>query len=262
MTEAATTAPAVETPTYTPGAFVWHELGATDVAGAQKFYTALFGWTIKELPMGEMVYRMLFAGETAVGGMYPVDPGMGIPSYWMATVSVTDVDAAAKAAQEAGGKVVVPPADVPDMVRYAVLADAQGAAYGVCRSIDGDPPTTMPKAGEFCWDQLNTPDIGASATFYGKAIGWTLAGDASEGFQTFKMGDLMEASIVEVPAGTPAHWLSHIVVADLAESLNKVKSLGGKTLVDRIDVPGMGAFGVVQDPYGACFALFQGQEAG
>ena len=36
------------TASYTPGAFVWHEYVALqDLAPVQRFYAALFGWTIK-----------------------------------------------------------------------------------------------------------------------------------------------------------------------------------------------------------------------
>ncbi len=259
MIEATATPTAAPAATYTPGAFVWHELGATDTAGAQQFYSTLLGWTFNHFPVGGTDYWMINAGEMGVGGMFPAPAGSGTPAYWTGTVSVPDVDAAAKAVEQAGGKILVAPADVPDMVRYAVFADPQGGVFGVCRSFTGDPATNMPKLGEFCWDQLNTPDIAGSAAFYGKAIGWTLAGEAGEGFQTFKMGDLMEASVVQAPAGAPAHWLSHIVVADLATASKQVQELGGKILVARIDVPGMGAFGVAQDPFGAAFCMFQGE---
>lgn len=261
MSESTATAPEKGAATYTPGAFVWHELGTTDVGGAEKFYSALFGWRFDKMPMGDMQYWMLFAGDRGVGGMYPLGPDQGGQSYWMGTVSVPDVDATAKVVEQAGGKVLVQPGDVPDMVRYAVFMDPQGAAFGVCRSVNGDPPTDMPSPGEFCWDQLNTSDPAAAGAFYNKVIGWDLAGDEATGFQVFKMGDLQEASVVKTEPAVPSHWMSHIVVPDLPAAIAKVQSLGGKVLVDRIAVPGMGAFGVVQDPQGAIFSMFSGEGA-
>ena len=35
-----------------PGTFAWIELGTTDGPGAKEFYTKLFGWDVKEAPMG------------------------------------------------------------------------------------------------------------------------------------------------------------------------------------------------------------------
>jgi len=44
---------------------------------------------------------------------------------------VVDVEKAVQQAQELGGKVLLPPTDVPGFGRAAVLRDPQGAAFGV-----------------------------------------------------------------------------------------------------------------------------------
>ena len=38
------------------GAFSWFELMTTDVEGAKKFYTQLFGWETEDMPMENMSY--------------------------------------------------------------------------------------------------------------------------------------------------------------------------------------------------------------
>ena len=44
---------------YPPNTFCWTELLTTDVDGAKKFYSELFGWTFEDNPVGEnQVYVM------------------------------------------------------------------------------------------------------------------------------------------------------------------------------------------------------------
>ena len=46
--------------TYAPGTFCWADLGTTDAAAASRFYTALFGWSADDRPMGpDAFYTML-----------------------------------------------------------------------------------------------------------------------------------------------------------------------------------------------------------
>jgi predicted enzyme related to lactoylglutathione lyase len=59
------------------------------------------------------------------------------------------------------------------------------------------------------------------------------------------------------PPGTPAHWLSYVVVDKLPRTYDRVKQQGGKVMVERIDVPTVGAIGVIQDNVGAILGVFE-----
>lgn len=116
--------------------FVWNELATPDAARAREFYTQLFGWTVKESPMGpDFYYYEWEAGGKPIGGMYQTGgPGMeGIPPHWMPYVGVDDVDAAAARVTELGGTVKVPPADIPGTGRFCVLQDPTGATIALFR---------------------------------------------------------------------------------------------------------------------------------
>ena len=93
------------------GAFCWNELSTTDDDAAQKFYTELLGWEIKEgnAPACEgsegppMVYNEIVAGGQHVGGIYKMGPEFGgAPSHWMSYVAVDDVDAKRRAGRGTG----------------------------------------------------------------------------------------------------------------------------------------------------------------
>lgn len=116
------------------GAFCWNELGTTDVEAAKKFYTELLGWQLKGSEAAGMSYNEIVVGGRAMGGIYQMPPEMGnAPSHWRAYVSVDDVDAKAKQVEELGGKVCVPPTDIPNVGRFCVISDPTGAALSLIK---------------------------------------------------------------------------------------------------------------------------------
>ena len=116
------------------GTFCWYELATTNLEAAKKFYTELFGWKLKESQAAGMVYNEIVAAGQEVGGMYQMGPETGHgPSHWMAYVAVEDVDAKAKQVEELGGKVSVPPTDIPNVGRFCVINDPSGAAISLIK---------------------------------------------------------------------------------------------------------------------------------
>jgi predicted enzyme related to lactoylglutathione lyase len=111
------------------GAFSWCELMTTDVETAKGFYTSLFGWDAEEMSMPGMVYTVVKAGGKGIGGIMamPKDAPPGMPPMWGAYVTVDDVDATARTAEQLGAKLLVPPRDIPKVGRFCVIQDPQGA---------------------------------------------------------------------------------------------------------------------------------------
>ncbi|WP_028572499.1 VOC family protein [Desulfonatronum lacustre] len=117
----------------TNGAFSWSELLTSDVEGAKKFYGDLLGWEIEDMPMEGMDYTVVKAGGEEVGGIMAMPPQApeGMPPHWGTYVTVTDVDAVARKAPELGGRVLLPPTDIPGVGRFSVIQDPQGAVLSV-----------------------------------------------------------------------------------------------------------------------------------
>lgn len=114
------------------GAFSWCELLTTDTADAKRFYSKLFNWTLETAPMPGMEYTLLKCGGEQIGGMMAIPPQtQGMPPAWGVYVTVDDVDATAKLAVEMGGKLCLGPHDIPDVGRFCVLQDPQGAMINI-----------------------------------------------------------------------------------------------------------------------------------
>ena len=82
--------------------------------------------------MEGMTYNVLKAGEDAVGGIMATPPqAQGAPPHWGVYITVDDVDAVAKKAEELEAKTVVPLTDIPDVGRMYTFQDPQGAVISV-----------------------------------------------------------------------------------------------------------------------------------
>lgn len=247
------------TKAYRHGQFVWRELMTTDVAASVRFYAETFGWKTESTKMPDgSEYTLAMIGEAGVAGIMK-HPAPGAPAYWSGAVSVDDVDAAASRVAAAGGKVIVPPMEAGSMGRYAGFMDPQGAVVNAWKGNDGDGPAPeRPIAGMFCWEQLNTSAPADALAFYGQVFGWTNKPFGGGGdMSVLEAGAAQVASVMQSPPGVPPHWLSYVVVDQLTSAYDRVRQQGGKVMVERIDVPTVGAIGVIQDNVGAMLGVFE-----
>jgi len=119
-----------------PGAWVWSELLTRDPEAAEAFYGGLFGWGCQASPSAPPgTYSEWKDGDESVGGLMelPAEWGGAVPPHWMLYLQVEDPDATAARAAELGGRVEVPPTDVPGVGRFTLLADPQGARFTAMR---------------------------------------------------------------------------------------------------------------------------------
>ena len=114
-----------------PGATCWYELASWKPKETGAFYATLFGWTLKESPE----YTEFHGSDGRPrGGMFTMKPEMqGVPAFWMPYFAVADCDAMAQKATAGGGKVHNGPQDIPNVGRFAVLSDPQGAAFSIIK---------------------------------------------------------------------------------------------------------------------------------
>jgi predicted enzyme related to lactoylglutathione lyase len=59
------------------------------------------------------------------------DRGANVPPNWMPYFQVGNVDSAVQKAQSLGATVYVPPSDIANVGRFAVIADPQGAIFAI-----------------------------------------------------------------------------------------------------------------------------------
>jgi predicted enzyme related to lactoylglutathione lyase len=233
----------------------------TDPKAALDFYTRLVGWTTSAIDMGPMgTYTMLHVGGRGVGGLVPFEASHGIPSHWISYITVADVDEACRAVPEAGGRVCVPPTDIPNVGRFAVIEDGQGAVVSPFKGNQPMPEFEDAPPGSFVWDELMTDDVERARAFYARIFGWTYE-DHDMGpmgiYTLVKRGDKQGGGMMKRPPGAPAAWMTYIGVEDVDAAAARVPELGGRVHVGPANIPNVGKFSIVADPSGAVVALFK-----
>ena len=254
--------------------FSWYELMTTDPKAAQDFYTKLLGWGLQDFNAGmNEPYVMWTVNNEPFGGVMRLPEEarkMGAPPHWMAYVDVNNVDGAAEQATKLGAKIYVPPTDIPGGGRFAVLADPQGATFGIVSSARPTPEPAEPKrpqVGEFSWHELATTNSAAAFAFYNTLFGWE-KGEATDigplgVYQVFgRRGRALGGMFNKPPEmAVPPFWLLYIRVPDVGKGAERVKALGGRVINDPMDVPGGDRIVQCMDPQGAAFALHQSKNA-
>ncbi len=126
--------PATSFAKYEPklGHCAWNEYGASDPAGAGRFYNGLFGWEQAEvMDMGELgEYTMYRHGDYMIGGIYPL-MSSDAAAHWLFYFRVADIEEAARKIAELGGQVVIEPQEIPGGDYSLSAADPQGAMFGL-----------------------------------------------------------------------------------------------------------------------------------
>lgn len=250
------------------GRFCWHDLMSTDADGSLAFYGELLGWTMKQTDMDpKHSYNMLFAGETAVGGIVPLDPDEDLPTHWMPYVAVDSIEDSCAKASELGGGVCVPATDIGPGV-FAVINDPQGGFFSLWKSKEAlDPVPEKAIHGLFCWHECMSTDAAASADYYTGLFGWRVeslemeVGGSTMTYRLFHQGDSHHGGTMDLPPpalehGAKTHWLNYVNVDDVDASAEKAASLGAAVLCPCTDIPDTGRFCVIQDPQGGMLALF------
>jgi predicted enzyme related to lactoylglutathione lyase len=113
------------------GLFAWDELYALDVEAAVAFYGELFGWTTSSSHLDW--YRLIDAGEQHIGGLMKSPDEMPVAA-WGTHFATDDVQASVARAQEQGAEVKLPPTTDEQVGTYSMLADPQGALFGLYKA--------------------------------------------------------------------------------------------------------------------------------
>ena len=244
------------------GSFFWYDVMTTDTKAAQKFYTEVIGWGTQ--PAGPD-YTIFSLNGQGVAGLMPIPEDArktGARPCWMGYVAVDDVDKTAAHIQRAGGKVMREPTDIPGIIRFAVVADPQGAGFLIAKGLMPDaPPALAPNTpGTVGWHELYTTDWKAAFGFYEQIFGWTKADAIDMGpmgtYQLFATGSDAVGGMMNKPAEMPVpFWGYYFNVATLDDAIDRAASRGAKVLSGPMEVPGGMWIANCMDPQNAAFSM-------
>ena len=256
---------------YAPGTFCWVDLAATDQDAAKKFYSTIFGWTANDLPMGDGVtYSMMQKNgknAAAIAPMMPMQKDAGSPPTWNSYIAVDNVDTTANKAASLGGTVVMPPMDVPEAGRMAIVQDPTGAYVSLWQPGNHKGAEVVNETGAVCWQELLTNDTSKSKDFYTGLVGWSATEMPMPGmdYTIFNNGEKQAGGMFAIDPNwgpIPPNWTVYFAVDNCDATTAQITSLGGKVLMGPSDIPGVGRFATCQDPQGGAFAVLQPDMSG
>jgi predicted enzyme related to lactoylglutathione lyase len=190
-----------------------------------------------------------------------------LPLQWMPHIQVANIAASVEQALGRGGRELMHQKNDLGQSQWAVLADPNGAAFGV---IPVAAPDTIPRleGGRIAWLDLTVAAATETRDFYKDVVGWS----AEEVHMKDPAGHYADYALC-TPDGTavagvchargvnehlPPVWLLCLPVGDLIESLSRAREGGGEVVEARKGSAGDHAYAVVRDPVGAYFALVPG----
>lgn len=236
------------------GDFVWFELLTNDVDASVAHYTEVLGWKPRTMDMGDFEYKML--GRNDKGHCGVVKPQQrDVPSHWSAYIAVENVDATAAKVEKAGGKVLVPPTDLPSVGRFALIADPEGATLNIFAANDRENASTG-----FHWTELWCQEPKKTLAFYEAVLGAKVEtmqmpfGD----YYTLSFGGDATGGAMKAPSPKiPAHWLPYALVDDPDAAAERARSHGGALQGEVMNVDGVGRFAVLRAPNGAVLGVIK-----
>jgi uncharacterized protein len=242
--------------------FFWYDLVTTDIEAAAKFYGEVVGWTHEDMSQSGNVYGLFKVGDTGVAGLMPFPEGMKGHPGWNGYIAVDDVDAAAARLKELGGAIHRGPIEVPGIIKFAVVADPQGAVFLIAKGLSSPPIPQLPigTPGTIGWRELFATDWQSDFEFYEKLFGWTKAEshDMGEGgiYQLFAAGGHPIGGMMNRPPVMPMSWWNYYINVEAIDAAKaRVEKAGGTIKMGPMEVPGGQWVLQAQDPQGAFFAL-------
>jgi predicted enzyme related to lactoylglutathione lyase len=123
------------------------------------------------------------------------------------------------------------------------------------------------KPGMFVWRELVTDDVEGARTFLGALLGWNWKGIDMGPDGTYwvaSRGETQVCGVMRKPPAPPmpSAWTSYVLVDGVDAAASRAAGGGGKVLYPPTDIPNVGRFSVLADPWGAVLDAFVPSGAG
>ncbi|WP_146077790.1 VOC family protein [Pseudoclavibacter sp. AY1F1] len=260
----------------------WVELATSDPRGSASFYASVLGWSLQDMGPESGHYHLITAGplddgdQATVGGLGAADPGQR--ASWIVYFNAPDLAAAHSRALEAGATALVGPDIVMEQGSMALLADRQGATFGLWQQAGRRGFDAWGESGTTAWFELHTTELDAATEFYGTVSGLVphpMADTPEFRYNQFapqpggvdaRFGAFEQSIDPHPVAGgaaphPAAEWLVYFVTPSVDEATARAVSLGAEVRGEPADTP-FGRMANLVDPFGAGFCLVEAVDEG
>jgi predicted enzyme related to lactoylglutathione lyase len=132
---------------------------------------------------------------------------------------------------------------------------------GLLTDARGDKADAPATSGGWLWNELRTTEPTNALSLYEKVVGLThrsMDMGPGEKYHVLSRDGVDRGGVTgPLPAGAPPHWLPYVAVDDVDATIARARKLGARIPVAPEDIPGIGRFGVLEDPTGGVLAIMK-----
>ncbi len=259
--------PALTSPATTdfqPGKFIWADLVSSDPEASIEFYTAVFGWEIKQTGNAEETYYHVSNNGKLIAGIVPrtSDDTSDKKALWVGHISTPDIHAATTTAENLGAHLALAPKEFGQRGLHAIIRDPQGAVIGLLQSSSGDPVDNEAGDGPWAWAQLFSTNPTKATAFYTDVFAYetkAITETSNDNDYLLRSQNTARASIAPLPASLPQRdrWVGFINVDNLKITLAKSTELGARVIYPPREQMLNGRLAIIADPNGALLGLIE-----
>jgi len=271
---------------YPAGVPCWIDTTQPDPQAAAEFYRGLLGWKLEDVmpPNSPGQYFVARLHGRDVAGISSIPGGNSTRAKWNTYVWVDNADETAQRVEQARGRVLAAPFDVPGAGRMAECADPSGAGFRIWQAREHRGAQLVNAPGSWNWSNLNTPDAEGAMRFYTAVFGWEfsevdLGAGSSWMVRMPGYADFLEVRnpgirdrhtaagvppgftdavgwLQPIPSDAETYWSVTLSVADADLVAARTAELGGTVVSGPVEVP-YSRVVQITDPQGASVTLSQ-----
>jgi len=259
----------------------WIDLHTHNVSEASEFYANLFHWEFRSRYSLVAADQLQFVERASASLVASCDgylaaelveheqlfADMCLPSTWRSHVFVDQLRDTLEVVERAGGSVLAGPQVRGATALTATIVDPHDAMINLWQPVEAEGLQTSNHGGTLAWLELETPNPGISAAFYGEVFGWeTAVALAESGYGTdvviFQKDGVQVGTAIYTPLEEmPASWCPVFAVHDVDLLTVAAFRLGATVLVEPWQTP-VGRQACLVDPTGAAFSMIGPQRLG
>ena len=240
------------------GDFVWCDLSTYRSDVTKGFYEAVIGWCyVRDWQSNGDPYFIASNRNRQQSGLFDMPAKyreIGLPSFWMSYIEVSDIEDTVARAEKLGGKIELKPTPSFKTSRIALIRDPLGAGFTVIEKPALPVRDNLASAGSMVWNALYVSNAAAVIPFYQALFGWISSVGDQSGCFAMKLAERHVSDVVELPEeirGASQFWGVFIGVNDLTVARDAVEEMCGKILYETSEDRSV----LIQDPDGAALFL-------
>lgn len=237
--------------------FIWHDLVTPNMDRSMEFYTAVFGWTFKEVNTKGLRVATIYSGTTPIAGVIEVPRAN--TSVWIKAIPVSNLKDRISLAEKSGGRVLLPPADIPGRGTQVIMEGKSGEEFSFVGNLSSDLSAAGSNAeNQWLWSELWADDPEGARSFYENVfkVNTESTDNGGQPYWVFQSGESKLAGMIKNPlTNQGTQWVPYVKAGNTNAVVDKAREAGAFIVLEPNASVREGKVSVFQDPLGALICV-------